>query len=219
MSFSEHFPIYSKLSAREQEILSSSAFLRTASRGTLIHNGALDCLGLILVRSGQLRAYFTSDEGKEITLYRLFDRDICMLTASCVMSSIQFEIMITAEKDTQFWIVPPYVYKKLMEQSAVVANYTNELMATRLTDVMWVMEQVLWKSFDRRLAQFLLQEQEVEGTSVLKLTHEVIASHLGTAREVVTRMLKYFQTEGLVRLTRGTVELTDLAGLQRLESP
>ena len=101
----------------------------------------------------------------------------------------------------------------------MVANYTNELMATRLTDVMWVMEQVLWKSFDRRLAQFLLQEQEVEGTSVLKLTHEVIASHLGTAREVVTRMLKYFQTEGLVRLTRGTVELTDLPGLQRLESP
>ena len=106
------------------------------------------------------------------------------------------------------YIVPPDVYKSVMKESAAVANYTNEVMSTRLSDVMWLMEQVMFRSFDRRLAGFLLEESELDGTTVLKLTHEKIANHLGTAREVVTRMLRYFQSEGMVKLSRGTVELT-----------
>jgi CRP/FNR family transcriptional regulator len=80
---------------------------------------------------------------------------------------------------------------------------------------MWLVEQVLWKSFDRRLAAFLAEESVLENSAELKLTHEKIALHLGTAREVVTRMLKYFQSEGMVQLSRGTVEITDLEALRR----
>ena len=207
MSFAQYFPVFDKLTSQQQQLLSQSASLRAAPRGTILHNGSADCLGLLLIRSGQLRAYLTNEEGREITVYRLFERDICLFSASCMMSSIQFDIVITAEKDTEFWLIPPNVYKSLMEQSSVIANYTNEIMATRFTDVMWLMEQVLWKSVDKRLAKFLLEEQDIEGTTVLNVTHEVIASHLGTAREVVTRMLKYFQNEGMVKLTRGTVEI------------
>ena len=216
MSFSQYFPIYDKLTAQEQQLLSQSASLRTASRGTLLHNGSADCLGLLLIRSGQLRAFLTNDEGRQITVYRLFERDICLFSASCMMRSIQFDIMITAEKDTEFWLIPPNVYKSLMERSGVIANYTNEIMATRFTEVMWLMEQVLWKSVDKRLAKFLLEEQAIEGSAVLNVTHEAIASHLGTAREVVTRMLKYFQTEGMVRLTRGSVEILSEKKLAQL---
>ena len=82
----------------------------------------------------------------------------------------------------------------------------------------WLMDQVMWKSFDKRLAGFLLEESVLEETDTLKITHEKIASHMGTAREVVTRMLKYFQTEGLVRLSRGAVEILDRKGLSRLFS-
>lgn len=209
MDFSTYFPIFEKLNSKEQTLLQKHARLHTFSKNTLIHNGAGDCLGLLLIKKGQLRAFITSEEGREITIYRLFDRDMCLFSASCMMQSIQFDISITAENDTEAWIIPADIYKKLMEQSAVLANYTNEVMATRFTDVMWLIEQVMWKSFDTRLANFLLEEAALTQNHTLALTHEKIAGHLGTAREVVTRMLKYFQSEGIVMLTRGTIEILD----------
>lgn len=216
MAFQDYFPIWDKLTAAQQQLVSDSIVPKTFSKGTVIHNGSLDCMGLLLIRSGQLRAYILSDEGREITLYRLFDMDICLFSASCIMRSIQFEIIIEAEKDTDLWIIPPHVYKQLMEQSAAVANYTNELMASRFSDVMWLIEQIMWKSLDKRLAAFLLEESAIEGTQTLKLTHEIIANHLGSHREVITRMLRYFQSEGMVRLSRGAVTLTDESRLQDL---
>lgn len=216
MAFQDYFPIWDKLTAAQQQLVSDSIVPKTFSKGTVIHNGSLDCMGLLLIRSGQLRAYILSDEGREITLYRLFDMDICLFSASCIMRSIQFEIIIEAEKDTDLWIIPPHVYKQLMEQSAAVANYTNELMASRFSDVMWLIEQIMWKSLDKRLAAFLLEESAIEGTQTLKLTHEIIANHLGSHREVITRMLRYFQSEGMVRLSRGAVTLTDESRLQGL---
>ncbi len=215
MSFSQYFPVYHKLPPQEQAILSQVAVLRTVSKGTVVHSGS-DCSGLLLIRSGQLRAYITSSEGKELTVYRLFERDMCLFSASCIMQSIQFDIIITAEKDTEFWLIPPMIYKEIMERNVTLSNFTNELMATRFTDVMWLIEQVMWKSFDKRLAQFLLEESAIENSSVLNITHETIASHLGTAREVVTRMLKYFQTEGMLTLSRGTISLLDTEKLEML---
>ena len=189
---------------------------REAPKGTLLHNGSADCVGLFVVLDGVLRVFAQSEGGKEITLYRLLERDICLFSASCIMSSLQFDVFISAEKDTELWIIPPDFYKGLMERSAVVANYTSQIMASRFTDVMWLMDQVMWKSFDKRLADFLLEESVLEETDTLKITHEKIASHMGTAREVVTRMLKYFQTEGLVRLSRGAVEILNRKGLSAL---
>lgn len=145
---------------------------------------------------------------------RLFPRDLCLLSASCMIRSIQFEITVEAEKDARFWVIPPGVYREMMDASPVLANYTGEIMATRFSDVMWLMEQILWKSFDKRLAGFLLEESALEDTTVLKITHETIGSHLGNPREVVTRMLRYFQNEGMVKLSRGTVELTDIQKLE-----
>ena len=198
--------------------LTDSVTLRKMKKGTVIHGGDEECLGLLVIRSGQLRSFIFSEEGREITVYRLFDHDICLFTASCVMKSIQFDVTVSAEKDTDAWIVPIGVYQRLMENSAVIANYTNEIMASRFTDVMWLVEQIMWKSFDKRLAGFLLEECSLEGTNILKITHETIAGHMGTAREVVTRMLHYFQNEGMVKLTRGTVEVTDEAALEELQN-
>lgn len=218
MELSGGFPIWDKLTAQQRETLTAAAAVRFAKRGTLLHGGSGDCLGLLVVREGQLRAYILSEEGREITLYRLFQRDICLFSAACAMGSLQLDIALEAEKDTEFFLIPPEVYRSVMEASAPLANYTNTLMAERFSQVMWLMEQVMWHSFDRRLAAFLLKESALEGSARLELTHERIAAHLGTAREVVTRMLRYFQSEGLVRLSRGAVELTDTAGLRRLSA-
>lgn len=216
MNLSEYFPVWSKLTAGQQEMISAAAVEKSVPKGTMIHRGSEDCTGLVIIKSGQLRAYILSEEGREVTLYRLFDYDICLFTASCIMQSIQFEIFIEAEKDTDMLVIPPHVYKHIMEQSAACANYTNEIMASRFSDVMWLVEQVMWKSMDKRLAAFLVEESRIEGTGKLALTHEKIANHMGTAREVVTRMLKYFQSEELVRLSRGYVEITDLESLEEL---
>jgi len=212
----DYFPIWDSLNAAERETLERAAIARTAPKGTLLHNGSADCVGLFVVRSGQLRAFILSEEGREVTLYRLFERDICLFSASCMMKSIQFDVSIEAEKDSELWVIPTDVYKALMGRSAVLANYTNEVMASRFSEVMWLIEQIMWKSFDRRLAGFLVRESALDGGTTLRLTHERIAAHMGTAREVVTRMLRYFQDEGLVRLTRGEIELTDPKGLEAL---
>lgn len=216
MDFQSCFPAWDKLTPAQQDLILTTLITRNVKKGTIVHNGNLECTGLLAVKSGQLRSYILSEEGREITIYRMFDMDLCVLAASCIIRSIQFEIMIEAEKDTQLWIIPPGVYKKIMEESAPVANYTNELMATHFSDVMWLMEQVMWKSMDKRVAAFLLEECAIEGTNKLKITHEVIANHLGTHREVVTRMLRYFQSEGLVTLSRGTVEIINAERLENL---
>ena len=216
MNLQELFPVWNKLTPSQQEKISKTVVRRTLGKDAVLHDGSADCAGLVLIKSGQLRAYILSEEGREITLYRLFDRDICLFSASCVMRSVQFEVMISAEKQSEVLIIPPYIYKQLMEESAPMANYANELMATRFSEVMWLIEQIMWKSIDKRLASFLLSESTLEDSVVLKITHEAIANHLGTAREVVTRMLRYFQNEGYVRLTRGTVELLDEPGLEIL---
>ena len=218
MEFSEYFPVWDTMTPQQQEAISAGLVSRTVQKGTLLHGGGRECTGLLLVRSGQLRAFILSSEGREITIYRLFDRDICLFSASCIMRSIQFDIAVTAEKDTQLWVIPAEVYKQIMEQSAAVANYTNEIMASRFSEVMWLMEQVMWNSMDRRVAGFLLQEASIEGTDRLHITHDSIAAHLGTHREVVTRMLRYFQSEGMVKLARSAVELTDRAKLEALGS-
>lgn len=217
MDISGFFPIWAQMTPAQQELLTRSTTRRSVKKGTILHSGSADCLGLMLIISGQLRAYIISDEGKELTIYRLFELDTCLFSASCIMQSIQFDIIIQAEKDTEVWIIPPQIYQSVMNESAPVANYTRELMSSRFSEAMWLIEQVMWKSIDKRLSAFLLEEAQLEDTNVLKLTHETIANHMGTAREVVTRMLRYFQNEGMVKLSRGTVEILDEKALRALD--
>ena len=205
MEFQAVFPVWDKLTKQQQDRLLDSLITRSVKKGTVLHNGSMDCTGLLLIQSGQLRAYMLSEEGREITLYRLFDMDMCLFSASCIMRSIQFEVTIEAEK-----------YRGIMEESAPVANYTNELMASRFSEVMWLIEQIMWKSLDKRVAAFLLEESRIEGTEELRLTHETIANHLGSHREVITRMLRYFQSEGMIKLSRGAVRILDPVRLEEL---
>ena len=216
MSFSSFFPIWDKLTADQQQRISEVTEFKKIRAGTVLHDGSPDCLGLILVRSGQLRAYMLSEEGREITISRFFEMDMCLFSASCVMPNMQFDIFIEAEKDSEVWIIPACLYQNLMDESLALSNYSHNLITNHFSEVMWLMEQIMWKSFDKRLAKFLLEEANVEGTDSLKITHEKIANHMGTAREVVTRMLRYFQSEGMVKLTRGAVELTNRKALKAL---
>lgn len=217
MELAEYLPVWDKLTAQQQKRIADVAEFRKVNKGTLIHDSSAECLGLVMVRTGQLRAYILSDEGREITIGRLFEYDVSLLSASCVMPDLQFNVMIEAEKDTEFWSIPACLFKNLMDESLAMANFAQTLLSSNFSELMWLMEQIMWKSFDKRLAEFLLEEAAIEETNSLKITHEKVASHLGTAREVVTRMLRYFQSEGMVKLTRGAIEITDEKKLKSLQ--
>ncbi len=200
----------------QKEMLEMNSFHRCVKKGERLHNGAEDCIGLLLVLSGRLRVFTVSDEGKEITLYRLLDRDICLFSASCIMASIQFDVAVEAECDTEMMQISAAIYQKIMRESAAVANYTNELMAMRFSEVMWLMEQVLYKKMDARLAAYLLEEFSYAEAETIHMTHEEIARQLGSAREVISRMLKYFMTENLISVSRGKITLLDAEAMRRM---
>ncbi|MEY8353650.1 Crp/Fnr family transcriptional regulator [Lachnospiraceae bacterium 54-53] len=216
MRLDEYFPFWSRLTEGQRALLKETAREAKFEKGMLVHGGDGGCSGLLLVTEGQLRVFMISDEGRELTLYRLLERDICLFTGPCMVKNIQFDVTVEAEQDSRVCMVPPEIYKSLMEQSAAVSNFTNELMASRFSDVMWLMDQVLSKKMDGRLAAFLLEEGRLNGSGELSITHEQIARHLGTAREVVTRLLRLFQADHLVKITRGSVELLDERGLELL---
>ena len=208
-SIQDFFPFWDELSQDHRDDLIQHCQQKQFQKGDVIlpYNG--ECLGLMLVQSGQFRVYVLSESGKEVTLYRLYELDICLFTASCIMNNIQFDNCIEAEKDTTAFLMPPSLFERMTNQSIAMANYANQLMASRFSDVMWMLEQILFKSMDSRLAQVLLAYANNEGSNALSLTHEAIAKDLGSAREVVTRMLKYFRNEGILELNRGCIRLLD----------
>ena len=204
------------LTDSQKDTLRQMIVKKTFVTGEAMHSGSDNCSGLFLLSSGQVRAYIISETGKEITLYRLFERDVCIFSASCIMKNISFDIFVEVEKDTNVYLIPTSVFRKLSQESLPIQVFTNNLMASRFSDVMWIMEQALFTSLDKRLANFLLEQLVISEGSTLEITHEKIANHLGTAREVVTRMLKYFQNEGIVALNRGTIDVLDEKKLSKL---
>ena len=216
MEFAEYIPFWDKLTEQQKQRVAEVIEFRKVKAGTHIHDSSADCLGLLMVRSGQLRAYILSEDGREITISRLFEYDVSLLSASCVMPDLQFNVMIEVEKDSEFWSIPACLFKNLVDESLAVSNYAGSLLSSNFSELMWLMEQIMWKSLDKRLAAFLLEERSIEDADRLQITHEAIANHLGTHREVITRMLRYFQNEGMVKLSRGVIEIADPAKLTEL---
>lgn len=213
--FEEIFPFWLQLTAAEQNKLLRNTVSAAFTKGQLLHGGN-QCTGLIAVTDGELRVYMLSEEGREVTLYRLQKGDICMLSASCVLSAITFDVLVKAESDCQCLMVSGKEFSELAESNLLVKNYALEKAVMRFSDVMWVMQQILFTSLDKRLAAFLVEEANRQQSCTLKLTHEQIANNLGTAREVISRLLKYLATEKTVTVQRGTVTILDLDKLKAL---
>lgn len=213
--YKEIFPFWETISDADRDYICQNSHLITYPKGKNIHNGE-ECSGVILVRSGSLRLYIMSDEGKDITLYRLHRGDLCMLSASCVLDAITFDVFVDAEEDSQCCVVSGPAFAAVSERNPDVRIFALETAVSRFSDVMWVMQQILFMSMDKRLAIFLLDESARTGSDTIKLTHGQIARYMGSAREVVSRMLKYFASEGIVEGVRGGVIILDKERLRRL---
>lgn len=208
-ALSSNFLIWNRLNAEEKKKIADAVIVKKFVAGEAIHHGSYDCSGLIILVSGSLRTYMMNENGKQITLYRLFDKDICLFSASCMMKDITFDIYIDCEKDATALLIPIDQYKEIVEDSRTILDYTNRILTSRFSDIMWIFEQIAFHSLDKRLAYYLIEQSYNEDSNTLNFTHEKIANDLGTAREVISRMLKYFELEKIVELKRNKIIIVD----------
>lgn len=217
IDFIQHtLTFWDKLSLADQSLVTKNIATLQYAKGTHIHHSGLDCMGILMIKSGELRVYLLSEDGRDITLYRLYPGESCILSASCVLKNITFNVHIDAEQDSQLLLLNAKLFQELYNRNIYVENFASKLTIQRFSDVMWAMQQILFMSFDKRLALFLLTESDKTKSDVIRLSHEQIAKYISSAREVVSRMLKYFSTEGIVKLSRGEVTLIDKAKLKHL---
>ncbi len=212
----ERLPFWKLLTDSEKELVQQNAVIRLYKKGTRVYSGERECLGMLFVMQGEMRTYLLSEEGREVTLFRIYPNDLCVLSASCVISQISFDTQMSAQKDTEALIIPPNIVLFLKEKNLSVRCFLYELATKRFSDVMWAMQQILFKRLDQRLALFLMQESQRLGTDTIHMTHEQIAQQISSAREAVARMLKQFSEDGLVELKRGAIRLLDQKGLKAL---
>ncbi|MDD3452717.1 MAG: Crp/Fnr family transcriptional regulator [Bacilli bacterium] len=196
--------IWNQLNDNEKNDLINNAIIINYKKNDLIHKGDFTCLGLIVVNTGIIRAFMASPNGKQITLYKLYNNDICLFSASCIMKNINFEIYLECEEDCEILLIPTEKYKNILNRSFVLSNYINNILSSRFSDIMWIFEQFVFSSLDKRLAEYLLN-QKSDSNNIIIITHEKIANELGTAREVISRMLKYFENEKIITLQRNKI--------------
>ena len=211
----KNYPFWPHLTDEEKKRLTENCVAKTYEKGEMIHRSEEQCKGAILLLDGQLRVYIVSEEGREITLFRIREGESCVMSASCLLDSIAFDMMIEAVQKTEALIIPVHVLHPVMEQNPYVGLYLYKAATERFSDVMWTIQQILFLGADRRVAIFLWDEFTKKG-EVLSFTHEEIARYIGSAREVVTRVLRYFVQEGIVSLSRGRIRILDKEKLRRL---
>ncbi len=213
---SEILTFWDKLCEQDHQTLIENTVSCQFNKGEKVHSLDSDCIGVLLIKSGGVRVYILSEDGREITLYRLFELDVCPLSASCLFENITFDVHIVAETSSEILLINSNIYGTITDHNVYAMNYTYKIVIDRFSSVMWAMEQILFMSFDKRLAIFLLDESSKIKSDELLLTHEEISKYLGSAREVVSRMLKYFSSEGIVELSRGSVKILNKQKLRAL---
>lgn len=211
---SKFFPFWDSLTEQEQNYLNTTSKLLKGKKGQTLQGSSNECSGVMVILSGILRSYILSEEGREVTLYRLKKGDVCVFTASCILKNIDFNISISSESDYEVVLLNTSFYEKIKQNNVLAEKFTNDIISKRFSDVMWSIEKILFLSIDKRIALYLLEQLEFCNNNTIKQTHEEIAKNTGSAREVVTRMLNYFAGEGYVKLSRGSIKILDIKSLK-----
>lgn len=212
----EQLPFFSHLSPSEQEEITQKSMIRTCKEGDILHDHHAECLGMVTVLSGKTRVTMQSDDGREITIYSMEPGDTDILSAACVINQITFDSMMVADEDCEVLVIPAIVISKMEKENIYLHSYIYELTAQRFSDAMWAMQQILFLRMDQRIATGLLDEFARMGDSHISLTQDKLARQISSSREVVTRMLKKMEKEGLLKVGRGCIELLDVDGLENL---
>lgn len=200
-------PFFSELNDEQAKYLFTNTRAVSALAGETVHGSLEECLGIVAVQSGRLRAFMLSPEGRELTLYFMGPGSLTMLAASCILENASLPVYLSAEEGSCICIIAPGAYNRLRAALPAIEHYTSEVIGSNFSQTMRAIESTVFLSVEQRLAMLLLQQSAFEQSLTLHITQEALARHLGTAREVVTRLLKGFSEQGLVELFRGGLTL------------
>ncbi len=211
----ERFPFWGELRDEDKNYIYQNTYKKAYAKNTTVYDG-IEAGGLIILNSGCMRVYIVSEEDKELTLMRIHKDELCILSAAFINESITLDIFVDAEEDCECYYISGDAFEKINNKYEKAKIYALENTVECFSNITWIMEQILFMSMDKRLAIFLLDEITRTETDTVMLTHSLIAKYMGSAREVVSRMLKYFENEGIVELSRRGVKVIDKKRLREL---
>ena len=206
------FPFIQELSIEYKDQLLSQCRYSTILAETFVMNESIRCSGVTLIVNGLIRIFKLSEEGREVTLYRIGRGETCVLTLACLLGSnnVPYPVSAVAEHDTLMVIVPVDVFHQLFQNCEPVRQFVFSAMAAKFYSILGLIEDITFKRTNERLMDLLISKTG-GGTYPLYATHESIASELGTAREVVSRLLKEFERDGILQMQRGKVSLRSIS--------
>lgn len=210
------FSFWDTLSSEEKKEFIKGIEIKKYGKGVVVHHGKDECIGIYVIKSGVVRVFMNSPNGGELTLYRLLDGEICIVSAGCMVNNLDFDTNLQFEKETELLVIPKILLKRLNDENIAVKEYFLEKISERFSNMMWLFNQYVFSNVAKRLGDMLFEYRSLEGDDTLNITHDILARDLGTAREVVTRLLKQFQLDGLVELSRGKIVIKNLLGLTKL---
>lgn len=208
--FEENLPFFKNLNEKEKDELILKSYVAKYEKGEIVHSKNSSCTGLLITTSGNFRVFISSPSGRQITLFKLYDRDICMLSASCVFTNLTYDVNLEAQDKSEAIIIDSSLIKKISSSNFEVMNFILNLTQDKLSQVMYVLEQTTFFSLDERIKNYLLEQSRYTDSNLLHITHEDMANELGSSREVISRILKKFEKDGKIEIFRGKVKIINL---------
>ena len=184
------------------------------SKGTVVFDEGDECGVVAFLLNGSIRVSKIGKNGREIILYRLGSGDSCILTISSVLANISYPATAIVEEDTEVILLPVKQFKELMVTNPEFQQYIYKLLSARLLEIMTLIDEIVFHKIDERLMEYLLRHTENDG-DIIEITHEELASQLGSAREVISRITKGLERDGVIQLSRGKVRVIQRSSLER----
>lgn len=210
------FPFWNDLTAVQQNQIMLGWRTEVFQKKTQIFETSDDCKGLMIVQTGCLRIYMLSEQGKEVSLFRLFPGDICVLSAACIVEELDFDIIIEAAEYTEVATIPTRDVEQIMSENMLFRLFLYKKIAERFSTVMSTIQHVFLKKIDQRIAQYLLNEMSLTNSTTIRATHDHIAKEIFSAREVVSKTLRRISEDGIIDVKYENIKILDVDKLQSL---
>lgn len=212
----DNLPFFKDLSEEEKTMIYNASHIEEYKVGELIYSKNNSCSGIVLVVKGQLRSFMSSLSGKEITLFKLFENDLCILSSACVYKNLSYDVNLKAVENSSLIIIDGNFFKEISDKNLSVQKFMLEITQSKLSEVMWVLEQVVFFNLEYRVSDYLINQYYLNNSPQIHITHETIANNLGSSREVISRLLKRFEKDNLIDMGRGYINITDIEKLKLL---
>ena len=206
----QQYPMLRELPAKDQAELLAVARMLHLSAGTVVFDENQLCQGFPLLLSGNIRVIKTAPNGRELQLYRVMPGESCILTSSCLLGNTCYHARGVAEQSLEMVLLPATAFHNLLGKQEAFRSYVFHLFSDRLTDLMQLVSAVAFQKLDQRLANLLINKP-----NPVHATHQALADELGSAREIVSRLLKGFAEQGWVKLGREQIDITDATALKK----